>query len=211
MCKNYDKRDLKSLLLTVSIKNTLIGFLIGTVIMLVFAFLTFSAGFIDFKFQGITMDFLWGFIFYLFVAAAEEIVFRGYMLTNLRDRYSSRNALIISSILFGLVHIGNDHVTITGIATISFGGLLMGIVTLKTKTISTAIGLHWSWNFVQGNVFGLSVSGLNESGIFIPKRLSTELMTGGDFGAEGSLITLTLVIITIVSVKRFPFAFSMPN
>ncbi len=209
MCKKYDKRDLKSLFLTLSIKNTMIGFLIGVGIMFVFAIVTFSAGFIDFAFQGITMDLLWGFIFYLLVAVAEEIVFRGYVLANLRDRYSSRTALIISSILFGLIHLGNDHLTVVGLATISLSGLLMGMVTLNTNTISTAIGLHWSWNFVQGNVFGLSVSGLNESGVFIPTRHATEVLTGGDFGAEGSLVALTLVTLTILTIEKFPNIFGM--
>ncbi len=203
MCKNFDKRDLKSLMLTLSIKNAIIGFLIGIVIMFAFAFVTFLVGFIDFKFQGITIDLLWGFIFYLLVAATEEIIFRGYVLANLTDRYSSRSALIVSSILFGVVHLGNDHLTIVGLVTISLSGLLMGMVTLKTKTISTAIGLHWSWNFVQGNVFGLSVSGLNESGVFIPTRLATEVITGGDFGAEGSLIALALVTLTVLALRDF--------
>lgn len=211
MCKNFDERDLKSLRLTLSIKNAIIGFLIGIVIMFVFAFVTFLAGFIDFKFQGITIDLLWGFIFYFLVAATEEIIFRGYVLANLTDRYSSRSALIVSSILFGVVHLGNDHLTIVGLVTISLSGLLMGMVTLKTKTISTAIGLHWSWNFVQGNVFGLSVSGLNESGVFIPTRQATEVITGGDFGAEGSLIALALVTLTILALRRFPNAIGRPK
>jgi membrane protease YdiL (CAAX protease family) len=211
MCKNYDKRDFKSLYLTISIKNTIIGFLIGAAIMFAFAFLTFSAGFVDFKFQGITLDFLWGFIFYLLVAATEEIIFRGYVLANLRDRYSSRNALIVSSVLFGLIHLGNDHLTVVGFATISLSGLLMGMVTIHTNTISTAIGLHWSWNFIQGNVLGLPVSGLNESGVYIPHRLATEIITGGDFGAEGSVVALTLVVLIILCINRFPFVFGLNN
>jgi membrane protease YdiL (CAAX protease family) len=133
------------------------------------------------------------------------------VLANLRDRYSSRNALIVSSILFGLIHLGNNHLTVIGLSTISLSGLLMGIVTINTNTISTAIGLHWSWNFVQGNVFGLSVSGLNESGVFIPHRLTTEIITGGDFGAEGSVVALILVVIVVLCVNRFPLVFGLNN
>lgn len=197
MVIRYEKRDWSSLQLTISIRELVRGFAIGVTLMVLFVCVSQTFNLIDFKFSGFSTEIIFGFFLYSLVAVAEEVIFRGYILANLRDKLSSNNALIVSSLLFGLAHLGNDHLSFVGILTISLSGFLMGMLTLRYKTISGAVGFHWSWNFFQGSVFGLSVSGNPEKGLFIPEFLSKPLWTGTDFGAEGSLI---LCIITLLSI-----------
>lgn len=203
MTENYENRGWRSLPLTWMPSHLLIGVLIGVILMCFFVMVTFFLGLIDFKFSGFTNHFYAGILIYSFVAVAEEVMFRGYVLTYLQDKLSTINALIVSSLLFGLMHLGNDHVTLVGLTTISLSGFLMGLLTLKSGTISAAIGMHLSWNFVQGSVFGLAVSGHNDQGIFTPKLLSASYISGGEFGAEGSILMLILSIISIFAFYRY--------
>ena len=188
MVVKIESRLLSDYFLTVRIKPLLKGFLIGLLMIMIFAALASFFRVLDFQYQKITVSAAVSFAFYLFVAVGEEIIFRGYILNNLREKMSDLRALIISSILFGLVHYFNDYFTWIGFASISISGFLMGWVMLKYNSISSAIGMHWSWNFIQGPVLGFAVSGHEEFGVFTPMRLSSDVFTGGKFGAEGSLI-----------------------
>jgi membrane protease YdiL (CAAX protease family) len=178
-------------------KSLLNGFTIGAIIMVVFAFLVYLLGIIEFTYVGFSIKLLVGLFIYLFVAIGEEALVRGYILTNLQERIAPFFALLFSSFFFGFIHVGNDHFTWVGFATILLGGFLMGLLTLKTNSISAAIGLHWSWNFVQGSVLGFAVSGHQEFGILRPTPRSSDLLTGGKFGAEGSLLLVILSLLTI--------------
>ena len=96
-------------------------------------------------------------------------------------------AAVLSSLLFGLAHVGNDHFTWFGFASITLSGYLMAVLSLKSGSISPAVGLHWSWNFVQGPILGFAVSGDSEKGVFEVRGLANDVLTGGKFGAEGSV------------------------
>ena len=165
----------------------------------------FMIGIVEFSYHGFSSRLAMSFFIYLFVAIVEEVMFRGYILTNLQEKMNPFWSLVTSSILFGFVHFGNDHFTWIGCATISMSGYLMGLLVLKSGSISSAVGLHWSWNFVQGPILGFAVSGHQEKGLFQITTLSTELLTGGKFGAEGSIL-LTAFAFTLavyLSLKLF--------
>jgi membrane protease YdiL (CAAX protease family) len=79
----------------------------------------------------------------------------------------------------------------------------MGIITLRTRSLSSAIGIHWAWNYVQGTIFGFAVSGHNITGILKAEQLSTPMLTGGDFGAEGSALLIPITLFLILLVNKY--------
>jgi uncharacterized protein len=195
MVVKIECKRLNDYLINLTIRGFFYGFLLGLAIMTVFAVLLASLGKISFDFNKLSFHLLFSFVLYFFVALAEELLVRGYILNNLKEKFNPPLALISSSLFFGLLHIGNDHFTWIGLANISLSGFLMGLVALRSQNISSAIGLHWSWNFFQGPVFGFAVSGHQETGIFTPNSLSSHIITGGLFGAEGSI---ALAVISLV-------------
>ncbi len=198
-----EKRKLSSLFIIPLWKDFLKGFGFGTMFMIVFMIITQSFGIIRFELADFSKQFYFDFFFFLMIAVIEEIVSRGHILSILKEKYSDFISLLVSSVIFGLFHLGNDHVTVIGLSTITASGSLMGLITLRTGSISMAVGLHWAWNFVQGAILGLCVSGQDQVGIFAPQFLSSALLTGGDFGAEGSLIMLVITILVLILVYRF--------
>jgi len=141
------------------------------------------------------------FIFML-VAVTEEVMFRGYILNNLTEKLSRNLAIIVSSLIFAALHLWNPHFGLIGFVNIFLSGVLMAIMYLNSKDLWAPIGLHFTWNLTQA-VLGFAVSGRNDTGVFTLNYLSTsEYLTGGQFGIEGSLIITALTLITMVLMRK---------
>lgn len=142
---------------------------------------------------------IYNIIFFIIVAIAEEVSFRGYILGRLlRTKLNKLVALCISAALFMLMHGANDHITFIPIVNLFLAGLLLGSVYIYTKNLWYSISLHFFWNFLQGPIFGFSVSGTDTSSIFRIKTSADTLINGGSFGFEGSLICTFLCALTII-------------
>lgn len=103
-------------------------------------------------------------------------------------------ALIVSSLFFGIVHIFNPGASLwSSIAIAIEAGLLLGAAYQYSGSLWLPIGIHWAWNFTQGNVFGFAVSG-GDSGdsFFVSSATGPELFTGGAFGPEASILAAML-------------------
>ncbi len=136
------------------------------------------------------------------VAVGEEMVFRGYLLASLMESMNKYVALIAIASLFSLSHIMGPNPSVFGLINIILGGLLLGIYYIHRRNLWFPIGLHFTWNFFQGPVFGSSISGWSLDSMIQIKRVGSELLTGGDFGFEASLITTVAMIIAIVAIHR---------
>jgi membrane protease YdiL (CAAX protease family) len=134
----------------------------------------------------------------LLVALAEEAVFRGYVLRNLMQSTAAIPALFTSAALFAIFHGANPNVGWLPLVNVFIAGLLLGINYLFTKNLWFGIALHFAWNFVQGPVLGFSVSGLEIPSLLTQSIGKNNLLTGGGFGFEGSLINTMLCCIAIL-------------
>jgi membrane protease YdiL (CAAX protease family) len=134
----------------------------------------------------------------LLLVVGEEMAFRGYILNNLMESLDRRLALAASAALFAMVHLFNPGVNALAVVNVFLGGILLGLNYIYTRQLWFAIALHAGWNFLQGPVFGFSVSGLGHYSILEQERKGNPLLTGGQFGFEGSIIATILLLAAII-------------
>ena len=145
-------------------------------------------------------------LFYLSLFAVvslnEEIAIRGYILQNLSSSFNKYIALVLSSLVFMIMHIGNPNMSAIPLFNLFLAGLLLGVYCIHKNNLWFPIGAHFTWNYFQGPVLGFEVSGNDVDSIFIQSLDGSELITGGEFGFEGSIILTVFMIIGIIYLDR---------
>ena len=138
--------------------------------------------------------------FWILQGTAEELVTRAWLIPQLAKRTNLKVAIIISSSLFTLLHLGNPGITFLSAIDLFLFGVAMSLYLLKTDTIWGIGGIHGAWNFAQGNLFGVLVSG-QPSGTslmtFLPQG-NQGWLSGGSFGIEGSIMTSLVLLLLII-------------
>jgi len=132
------------------------------------------------------------------VALDEEMIFRGYLLANLMDSVNKYIALAIIAAIFSVSHIVGPNTSIIGLVNIILGGLFLGIYYVHRRNLWFPIGVHFSWNLFQGPVLGSNISGWTLDSVIHIDVPGSELLTGGEFGFEASLITTVAMIAGIL-------------
>ncbi len=135
------------------------------------------------------------FVIFILVGWNEELLSRGYHLQTIASGINLFWGVIISSAVFGLLHLGNPNATWVSAAGIFFAGLYLAFGYIRTKQLWLSIGLHIGWNFFEGVVFGFPVSGLDIYPLLRIKVTGPVLWTGGAFGPEAGLIVLPSLIV----------------
>jgi len=135
------------------------------------------------------------FVIFIFVGWNEELLSRGYHLQTIASGINLTWGVIISSAVFGLLHLGNPGATWISTTGIFFAGLFLAYGYVRTKQLWLSIGLHIGWNFFEGVVFGFPVSGLDIYALTRIKVTGPELWTGGAFGPEAGLIVLPSLLV----------------
>ncbi|MCX7512921.1 CPBP family intramembrane glutamic endopeptidase [Frateuria hangzhouensis] len=126
----------------------------------------------------------------------EEIMFRGVLYRLVEEGLGSWIALLVSALFFGAVHLNNPGATLwAGTAIAIEAGILFGLVYLVTRSLWICMGLHAAWNFVQGTVYGIPVSGTKADGWLVSTPSGPDWLSGGVFGAEASVVALTLSLL----------------
>lgn len=140
---------------------------------------------------------------------AEELLFRGILFRYLERAAGSWLALALTSALFGGAHLFNPNASWIAAAAIAIeAGILLGAVYMLTRRLWAAIGLHAAWNFTQGWLYGLPVSGSGGGNGLVHGQLAgPEMLTGGAFGLEASLPAVIVatsagVAILIAAVRK---------
>ncbi|HTZ75719.1 MAG TPA: CPBP family intramembrane glutamic endopeptidase [Candidatus Aquilonibacter sp.] len=147
---------------------------------------------------------LWALAF-LFVGFLEEDLFRGYILFTLTTGIWFWPAAIVTSILFGAVHLGNTGESYVGAAAAGGIGFLFCILTRKTGNLWAAVGFHMAWDWGETYFYGVPDSGLVASGhLFTAKFAGPVWLTGGSVGPEGSWLCLILIVLLCVAAAFIP-------
>jgi membrane protease YdiL (CAAX protease family) len=142
-------------------------------------------------------------------AVFEELLFRGVLFRIVEEWLGSWISLVVSSLVFGLVHLMNPEATLTGAIFISVeAGILLAAAFMLTRRLWMSMGFHFAWNFTQSGIFSGIVSGSDSAPGLIKDTIEgPALLTGGQFGLEASVIaalfcTTTGVILLIMAVRR---------
>lgn len=142
-----------------------------------------------------------------FMAAAavtEELMFRGLLFRLVERGLGTYAALALSSVLFGAMHLFNEHATLLGAVAIAIeAGGMLGAAYAATRSLWLPIGLHFGWNFAESGIFGTEVSGNGAAhGLLDASTSGSTLITGGEFGPEASLYSMLFgVLVTIVLLR----------
>ena len=140
-------------------------------------------------------------------AAFEESLFRGYMLQTLNRAGLGWLAIAMTAIFFGLVHLGNPGANAISTANTMLAGVWFGVAYLKTRDLWFPFGIHLVWNWMQGSVFGIEVSGLTE---ISPAPILNEVdrgpawLTGESYGIEASIACTVAILVSIVLIYYLP-------
>ena len=206
-------------------KDLIFGLLLGAFLMTLVFGVEYAAGWITVtqtmqtSLEGIPfiLGLVQSVILFVCVGIYEELFSRGYQLRNLAEgfnmpRLGPQRALIIgwslSSLIFGVLHASNPNATLISTANIVVAGLFLGLGYILTGKLAISIGLHITWNFFQGNVFGFPVSGTSPGVKFISiLQGGPDMFTGGAFGPEAGILGLLAMvagsILTIIWVRKF--------
>lgn len=151
----------------------------------------------------LTPDVFFYLLLFILVGISEELFFRGFCMSVMRRTKSMAQIIIFSSLLFGLAHISNPGFTFLAFINISLIGMVFAIMYIKSGSIWMPIGFHITWNYFQGLVFGMSVSGIEARGFFEVEFKETEFLVGGSFGPEGSLLASAVMLLGLAAVMLY--------
>lgn len=200
----FERRTPYELNLKTSLPNLLLGFIIGglfivCVIGVLALFGVYRIGAISIDWIGLILNFA----MFSIVAVSEEIIFRGLLFRMINDRFSTILAFIISSLTFGLIHLTTVDFWTAMAISIEAGLMLAAAYTLRNN-LWVPIGIHWAWNFFLGPIFGVGVSGISQDAcVIIPEITGPYILTGGNNGLEGSIVTFILGLTIGVVLLRY--------
>lgn len=154
------------------------------------------------------------FIAYMIQGMSEEILCRAYLMMSLSCKWPMWACVLTNALLFAVLHLGNDGMTPLAFLNLLLFGVFASLYTLRRGSIWGIAALHTAWNFSQGNLFGISVSGMEGSpSIFeaIVPAGASELWYGGAFGLEGGLavtivFALGVAVMMAIRTKRSEIA-----
>lgn len=190
-----------------SIRNRFMDFAVGTVvglITMIFGFvlligideINYSRFVFDLK------DLFISVLLFLIVAVVEEALYRGYILKNLMLSCNKYVALIISSVIFSLMHGANPNMSVLSFFGLFCAGIILGITYVYTKNLWYPIGLHFGWNFFQTHL-GFNVSGKDFYSLIEFNYTTGNLFNGGEFGFEGSVFSVAAQILIFVGAFAY--------
>lgn len=155
--------------------------------------------------QWVPRDLLGTLLFFLLVAVTEEVMLRGFVLGRMLSAGMNRFvALFLSSALFSAMHLFNPNFALLPFVNILLAGCLLGASFLYTRNLCFPVVLHWFWNWLQGPVLGYEVSGMDSGETLLTLRLTgSDLLTGGSFGFEGSLLCTVLLVAGTLAIVGY--------
>lgn len=142
---------------------------------------------------------------YMIQGMAEEVLCRSYFMVSIGRRYPMWVAVILNALFFAILHLANDGISVLAFVNLTLFGVFASVYFIKRGNIWGIGAIHSIWNFVQGNVYGIKVSGMDTSCTVLNSVAveGREWMNGGAFGLEGGLaVTIVLVAATLFMLTR---------
>jgi membrane protease YdiL (CAAX protease family) len=165
----------------------------------------YALGYVSMRWTGrqVPPSVLIGYFSLLLLAAAnEELVFRGFPLQILIEGIGEWPAIIVMSVLFGLLHWFNPNTTLLGLVNTAVAGILLSLAYVKTRSLWMPYGIHLGWNLGLGFVFGFPLSGVDIASLWTTGTAGSETILGGDYGPEGGLLATFIFATAAVIVNR---------
>lgn len=131
----------------------------------------------------------------------EELLTRGYFMTALKTTRKKTIVFFASAIFFALLHLANEGVTLISTFNTFLAGALFAYMFVKSGKLWMPIGFHFAWNFIQGTILGLTVSGTEQVSIIGTELGNNSLLSGGSYGVEGGLLVTGVLLICFLYVR----------
>lgn len=209
-CKVIQKRKMSTLGFVKKdmVKEYGIGLAVGFVIFSVAVLLCVVTG--SLKLSGISSTFSFGIFIlfglgYMIQGMAEEVLCRSYVLVSIGRRYPMWVAVLLNSLFFAALHLGNSGLSLLAFVNLMLFGVFASVYFIKRGSIWGIGAVHSIWNFVQGNFYGIKVSGIATSCTVLDSVSveGREFINGGAFGLEGGIaVTIVLVVGTLLMLSR---------
>jgi membrane protease YdiL (CAAX protease family) len=145
------------------------------------------------------------FIVFVMAAAFEELVFRGFPFQALVHNIGPAAAIVVTSMFFGLAHLGNPNPTLLSTVNTILAGIWLSVAYLVTRSLWFCTALHYSWNLAMVYMFGLPVSGISTFdtlGLLAGQDRPPVFISGGDYGPEGGIAATTIVILSALLIWK---------
>ena len=209
-CRLLEKRPLRTMGFTKkgAVSEYLLGMLIGTVMISCAIGICAAAGVIEYikLSPNVSWIIILYFIAFIIQGMSEEVLLRGYFMVSMSRQRSVYLPILLSSAIFALMHVFNPGITIFALFNIFLFGVFMAVYVIKRGNLWGAAAIHTMWNFVQSNIFGVEVSGMEvHSSLLVTKTSeAAEWLHGGAFGSEGGLDCTVILLAAILLIWLLP-------
>ncbi|CYV92484.1 CPBP family intramembrane glutamic endopeptidase [Streptococcus suis] len=198
-----------------ALKDFLLGWGIGAAMLITCVLLMWGLGAIEFTSIQFSTKLVGEFLILVLAwsiqGTTEELLTRGWMFSSLAAKHNIPVGILVSSLFFSFLHLGNDGISLIPLLDLTLFAILACLVMLKTGNLWVIGGLHAAWNCFQGNVFAFPVSGTQAGQAFIAVETSgPDWLSGGAFGVEGSVISL-LIQAGIITWLVYELYFTSPS
>lgn len=196
------------------LKHLIVGLLFGVFEMVIACLICIVFGGLSFRWNSeagaaaIGNTLLVAAVMFILGAAAEETMFRGYLLQTFARARLAWVAILMTSLLFTAAHLGNPASTPLGLINTLLAGFWFSLAYLKTRSLWLPFGAHFTWNWVQGAILGIPVSGITRvttAPLLQPVDSGPAWLTGGSYGIEGGIACTLGILISTALIYFLPF------
>lgn len=184
-------------------KTTGIGLFLGFLQISIYVLLDMGRGALGYSgssYGNFNLIFLVYFIAFFIQSTSEEVLVRGILTRVLCDRFGRNIAVLLPSIFFGLLHLGNEGVTILSTLNTILVGIFFGKLLFYKENIMLTSGAHAGWNFSMAMIYGLNVSGFSGFDSLLNFKILNYSLYDEIYGPEGSIVVTFIEIISILAI-----------
>lgn len=181
-------------------KNITIGLFLGFLQISTYVLLDMGSGVLGYQgmnLGNLNLFFLAYFIAFFIQSTSEEVLVRGLLTRALFDKFGKKIAIILPSVFFGLLHLGNEGVTILSTLNTILVGIFFAKLLFYTDNIMVTSGAHAGWNFSMAMIYGLNVSGFSGFDSLLNFKILSYNLYDKTYGPEGSIVVTFIEIISI--------------